>query len=86
MPAPVAALPALRAIVGYTVAMSLLLLNLMGMFQFVTGALVMAVVGLFVDGSSWPMVAGIGACALAALVVSYRTLAAAPGAGVMPKM
>ncbi len=47
---------------------------LMGMFQFVTGALVMALVGLFVDGSSLPMVAGIGICSLLALVISYRTL------------
>jgi DHA1 family bicyclomycin/chloramphenicol resistance-like MFS transporter len=49
---------------------------LMGMFQFVTGALVMAVVGLFVDGSSRPMIAGISACAVLALVISHRTLAA----------
>ncbi len=58
---------------------------LMGMFQFVTGALVMAVVGLFVDGSSRPMVVGIGACALAALVVCYRTLGAGTDAGVAAK-
>ncbi|MEP6968893.1 MAG: multidrug effflux MFS transporter [Betaproteobacteria bacterium] len=51
---------------------------LMGMLQFVTGALVMAVIGQFVDGSSRPMVAGIGACALLALVISYRTLRARP--------
>jgi DHA1 family bicyclomycin/chloramphenicol resistance-like MFS transporter len=51
---------------------------LMGMLQFVTGAVVMAAVGQFVDGSSRPMVVGIGACALLALVVSYRTLVALP--------
>jgi hypothetical protein len=38
----------------------------------------MAAVGQFVDGSSRPMVVGIGACALLALVVSYRTLVALP--------
>ncbi len=54
---------------------------LMGMFQFVTGALVMALVGLFVDGSSRPMVVGIGACALAALAVCYRTLGTGPDSG-----
>ncbi len=58
---------------------------LMGMFQFVTGALVMALVGLFVDGSSRPMVVGIGACALAALVLSYCTLTAANDAGLVSK-
>lgn len=47
---------------------------LMGMCHFVTGALVMALVGLFVDGSSLPMVTGIGICSLLALVIGYRTL------------
>jgi hypothetical protein len=51
---------------------------LMGVLQFVSGALVMAAVGQFVDGSSRPMVVGIGACALLALVISYRTLAKTP--------
>ncbi|HRA61244.1 MAG: multidrug effflux MFS transporter [Rhodoferax sp.] len=50
---------------------------LMGMFQFVTGALVMAAVGLFVDGSSRPMVVGIGTCAVLALVISHLTLSTA---------
>ena len=54
---------------------------LMGMFQFVTGALVMAIVGMFVDGSSRPMVIGIGVCALTALVISFRTLSTAPVTG-----
>ena len=47
---------------------------LMGTLQFLTGAVVMAVLGLFVDGSARPMVAGIAACALAALIMSWITL------------
>jgi DHA1 family bicyclomycin/chloramphenicol resistance-like MFS transporter len=47
---------------------------LMGTMQFVTGALVMAVVGLFVDGSARPMVAGTAACALLAFMVARGTL------------
>jgi DHA1 family bicyclomycin/chloramphenicol resistance-like MFS transporter len=47
---------------------------LMGTLQFVTGALVMAVVGLFVDGSARPMVVGIAACALTSLVIAWLTL------------
>ena len=47
---------------------------LMGTLQFVTGALVMAVVGLFVDGSSRPMVAGIALCSLVVLAMSWTTL------------
>ena len=46
----------------------------MGTLQFVTGALVMAVVGLFVDGTARPMVAGIAGCAVVALVMSWITL------------
>ena len=47
---------------------------LMGTLQFLTGALVMALVGLFVDGSARPMVAGIAGCALIALLISGITL------------
>jgi len=47
---------------------------LMGTLQFVTGALVMGVVGLFADGSARPMVAGITGCALAAVLVFHVTL------------
>ncbi len=47
---------------------------LMGTLQFVTGALVMAVVGLFVDGTARPMLAGIAACAVAALALTRVTL------------
>ena len=47
---------------------------LMGTLQFLTGAVVMGVLGLFVDGSARPMVAGIAGCALAALVMSWITL------------
>lgn len=50
---------------------------LMGTLQFVTGALVMACVGLFVDGSAWPMLAGIAGCALVAFVMSWATLGGA---------
>jgi DHA1 family bicyclomycin/chloramphenicol resistance-like MFS transporter len=47
---------------------------LMGTLQFVTGALIMAFVGLFVDGTAQPMIAGIAGCALASLAMSWRTL------------
>ena len=47
---------------------------LMGTLQFVTGAAVMAVVGLFVDGSARPMVAGITACALLSFGMARGTL------------
>lgn len=47
---------------------------LMGTLQFVTGALVMAAVGLWVDGTARPMVAGIAACAMVALVLAHVTL------------
>jgi DHA1 family bicyclomycin/chloramphenicol resistance-like MFS transporter len=47
---------------------------LMGTLQFVTGALVMAFVGLFVDGTARPMIAGIAGCALLAFVFSWVTL------------
>jgi DHA1 family bicyclomycin/chloramphenicol resistance-like MFS transporter len=47
---------------------------LMGTLQFVTGALVMAIVGLFVDGSARPMVAGIAGSALVAYALTRATL------------
>lgn len=47
---------------------------LMGTLQFVTGAIVMAVVGQFVDGSARPMVLGIAGCALVAFVMARVTL------------
>jgi DHA1 family bicyclomycin/chloramphenicol resistance-like MFS transporter len=54
---------------------------LMGTVQFVTGAIVMAVVGQFVDGSAAPMVAGIAGCAAVSMVFAQVTLRAG-GAGV----
>ena len=48
---------------------------LMGTLQFVTGAVVMGVVGLYVDGSAFPMAAAISGCAFAALAIALRTLA-----------
>lgn len=47
---------------------------LMGTLQFVTGAAVMAITGLFVDGTARPMVAGIAVCALLALFIAWLTL------------
>lgn len=53
---------------------------LMGTTQFLCGALMMALVGRFVDGSSRPMVTGIAACAMAALWTTRRTVPARPAA------
>ena len=47
---------------------------LMGTLQFVVGAVVMATVGLFVDGTARPMLAGIAACALVAFAMAQITL------------
>ena len=47
---------------------------LMGTLQFVTGAVVMALTGLFVDGSARPMVAGIAGSAVVALLLARLTL------------
>lgn len=47
---------------------------LMGTLQFVTGALVMATVGQFVDGSARPMILGIALCAMTALTIARFTL------------
>ena len=48
---------------------------LMGTLQFATGAAVMALVGLFVDGTALPMIAGIAGSALMAFVMVRATLA-----------
>ncbi|PXW99573.1 DHA1 family bicyclomycin/chloramphenicol resistance-like MFS transporter [Sphaerotilus hippei] len=57
---------------------------LLGTLQMVTGAAVMAVISAFVDGSARPMVTGIGACALVAAALTWRTLAPArPAAAVV---
>ena len=47
---------------------------LMGTLQFVSGALVMAIIGPFVDGTARPMVAGIAICALVAYMMARGTL------------
>ncbi|MCY1532973.1 hypothetical protein D9M68_682750 [compost metagenome] len=47
---------------------------LMGTLQMLTGALAMAVVGLFSNGRPLPMVAGMAAGALIALVLTWLTL------------
>jgi DHA1 family bicyclomycin/chloramphenicol resistance-like MFS transporter len=46
----------------------------MGTLHFVTGALAVAAIGLFADGTVLPMVAGIAACALATFVLAQVTL------------
>ncbi|HWK64367.1 MAG TPA: multidrug effflux MFS transporter [Rhizobiaceae bacterium] len=51
---------------------------LMGTLQLATGAAAMAVVGLFFDGTSLPMVAGIAIAAVIAFVLTRATLARAP--------
>jgi len=48
--------------------------SLMGTLQFVVGAVVMLVVGHFVDGTALPMVAGIAGCAAIALILALVTL------------
>lgn len=47
---------------------------LMGTLQFLIGAMMMALVGLFVDGSARPMVAGIALCASVVLLLMRATL------------
>jgi DHA1 family bicyclomycin/chloramphenicol resistance-like MFS transporter len=47
---------------------------LLGTLQFLTGALVMAIVGQFVDGSARPMVIGIALCSMVALAIARVTL------------
>lgn len=53
---------------------------LMGTLHFATGALAMAVVGLFFDGSPLPMVLGIAGCSVAALVLARLSI----GTGAAP--
>jgi DHA1 family bicyclomycin/chloramphenicol resistance-like MFS transporter len=47
---------------------------LMGTLHFVTGALAVAAIGLFADGTVLPMVTGIGACALITFILAQVTL------------
>lgn len=47
---------------------------LLGALQMVTGAVVMAVAGLFADGTPLPMVAGIAGCAAISLAITQATL------------
>lgn len=47
---------------------------LMGTLQFLTGVVVMLVVGSFLDGSAVPMIAGIALCAAIAFVLANLTL------------
>ncbi|MEP7042577.1 MAG: multidrug effflux MFS transporter [Dokdonella sp.] len=47
---------------------------LMGTLQFVTGAIVMTIVGRFLNGTAMPMVAGIFACALITFVLAQTAL------------
>jgi DHA1 family bicyclomycin/chloramphenicol resistance-like MFS transporter len=54
---------------------------LMGTLQFMTGAVVMAVVGHFVDGTARPMLAGIAGSALLTGLITARTLGAGKRAG-----
>ena len=51
---------------------------LLGTLQMVTGAVVMACIASFVDGSAMPMVRGIAACMLTAFVLAQLTLKRAP--------
>ncbi|WP_426284532.1 multidrug effflux MFS transporter [Luteibacter sp. E-22] len=53
---------------------------LMGTLQFGTGALVIALLGRFIDGTSLPMVAGIAACAVISFTFARVTLRHRPGA------
>ncbi|MBP8272645.1 MAG: Bcr/CflA family drug resistance efflux transporter, partial [Sphaerotilus sp.] len=47
---------------------------LLGTTQMVTGAVVMGVLSLFVDGTPIPMVSGIGGCALVTALLTWFTL------------
>jgi len=47
---------------------------LLGTLQMVTGAVVVALMGLFMDGSALAMVSGITACALVTWTITYITL------------
>ena len=47
---------------------------LMGTIHFVTGSLVMALVGFFVDGTARPMITGITACSIVAFILARGSL------------
>ena len=47
---------------------------LMGTLQFMTGAAVMAIVGVFVDGTARPMLSGVAGAAVLTLVITLMTL------------
>jgi MFS transporter, DHA1 family, multidrug resistance protein len=47
---------------------------LIGTVQFVTGAIMMAFVGTFLNGTALPMIAGIAGCSVLALVLAQTTL------------
>jgi DHA1 family bicyclomycin/chloramphenicol resistance-like MFS transporter len=47
---------------------------LLGTLQLVTGAVVMAAIGPFLDGSALPMITGVALCALAAFLLAQGTL------------
>lgn len=51
---------------------------LMGTLQFATGAVVMAVVGLFLDGTALPMITGIATAALISFVLAQVSLSRRP--------
>ncbi|MEO9338092.1 multidrug effflux MFS transporter [Mesorhizobium sp. SB112] len=55
---------------------------LMGTLHFATGAVAMASVGVFFDGTSLPMVIGIAACSVVAFALSQMMLGRAPNAEV----
>lgn len=57
---------------------------LLGTLQFMTGAVVMGVVGAFLDGTAMPMVAGIAGCALVTLLLTELTLGRRRAAATMP--
>jgi MFS transporter, DHA1 family, multidrug resistance protein len=50
---------------------------LMGTIQFVTGAVIMLIVGSLLNGTALPMIAGIAGCATVALVLARTTLRSA---------
>jgi DHA1 family bicyclomycin/chloramphenicol resistance-like MFS transporter len=52
---------------------------LIGTCQFVFGAIVIALVGLFTDGTAMPMVASIASCALLSVGLAWATLGAPAG-------
>jgi DHA1 family bicyclomycin/chloramphenicol resistance-like MFS transporter len=51
---------------------------LLGALQFVVGAAVMAVSGIFANGTPRPMVIGIAVCAVTAFVIAQLTVRAEP--------